>query len=134
MAELKITKNNFKKCLTNWKRTPIIKNTKMPAIKITSENFESEVVNSGKTFLLDFWAPWCGPCRMLAPVIEELANEYDGKVKVGKVNVDEEGELAGHFGISSIPTVVVIKNKTIIDKSIGYVPKSKLDEMIKSAL
>lgn len=106
----------------------------MAELKITKNNFNDEVINSDMPVVIDFWASWCGPCRMLAPVIEELANEYDGKVKVGKVNVDEEGELAGHFGISSIPTVVVIKNKTIIDKSIGYVPKSKLDEMIKSAL
>lgn len=106
----------------------------MAELKITKNNFNEEVVNSDIPVLLDFWAPWCGPCRMLAPVVEELAEEYDGKIKVGKVNVDEEPELAGNFDVASIPTVVVIKDRKIIDKSIGFVPKSKLEEMLKSVL
>lgn len=106
----------------------------MAELKITKNNFNDEVVNSDIPVLLDFWAPWCGPCRMLAPVIEELADEYDGKAKIGKVNVDEEPELAGHFDVASIPTVVIIKGKKIIDKSIGFVPKGKLEEMLKSVL
>lgn len=106
----------------------------MAELKITKNNFNDEVVNSDIPVLLDFWAPWCGPCRMLAPVVEELAKEYDGKIKIGKVNVDEEPELAGNFDVASIPTVVVIKDKKIIDKSIGFVQKSKLEEMITSVL
>lgn len=102
----------------------------MPAIKITSDNFESEVVNSGKTFLLDFWAPWCGPCRMLAPTIEELAKELDGKVKVGKVNVDENPVLAVHFGIASIPTLLVLKNGQLTNKAIGVQSKQEILEML----
>ena len=106
----------------------------MAELKITKNNFNEEVVNSDIPVLLDFWAPWCGPCRMLAPVIEELADEYDGKAKIGKVNVDEEPELASHFDVASIPTVVIIKDKKIIDKSIGFVPKGKLEVMLKSVL
>ena len=79
-----------------------------------------EAVNGDKPVLVDFWATWCGPCRMLAPVIEEIANEYAGKVKVGKVNVDEEAGLAQMFGIVSIPTLVFMKNGKIIKKSVGY--------------
>lgn len=106
----------------------------MAELKITKDNFNEEVVNSDIPVLLDFWAPWCGPCRMLAPTVEELADEYDGKAKIGKVNVDEEPELAGNFDVASIPTVVVIKDRKIMDKSIGFVPKSKLEEMLKSVL
>lgn len=106
----------------------------MAELKITKNNFNNEIINSDIPVLLDFWASWCGPCRMLSPIIEELAKEYDGKLKIGKVNVDEEPELASHFNIASIPTVVIIKDKTIMDKSIGFVPKNKLEEMIKTVL
>ena len=85
---------------------------------LTKDNFDS--VTSSGLVLVDFWATWCGPCRMLAPVIEEIANEYAGKVKVGKVNVDEEAGLAQMFGIVSIPTLVFMKNGKIIKKSVGY--------------
>lgn len=106
----------------------------MAELKITKNNFNNEIINSDIPVLLDFWASWCGPCRMLSPIIGELAKEYDGKLKIGKVNVDEEPELASHFNIASIPTVVIIKDKTIMDKSIGFVPKNKLEEMIKTVL
>ena len=81
----------------------------MAELKITRENFENEVIKSNIPVLIDFWAPWCGPCRMMGPIIEQLAEEYDGKAKVGKVNVDEEGELSQAFGVMSIPTIVLVK-------------------------
>ena len=97
----------------------------------TSENFEQEVLKSELPVLIDFWATWCGPCRMLAPVIEQLAQEYDGKVKVGKVNVDEQPELAEKFGIMSIPFVVLMKNGEIVKTSVGYCPKAQIEELLK---
>ena len=106
----------------------------MAELVITKNNFENEVLKSDVPVLLDFWAVWCGPCRMLAPAVEEIAEEYEGKAKVGKINVDDEQELASAFGIASIPTVVVIKDGKITDSSVGYVPKEKLDEMLKAAL
>lgn len=106
----------------------------MAELVITKNNFENEVLKSDVPVLLDFWASWCGPCRMLAPIVEEIAEEYEGKAKVGKINVDDEQELASAFGIASIPTVVVIKDGKIADSSVGYVPKEKLEEMLKAAL
>ena len=98
----------------------------MSEIKITKANFEEEVLNSPIPVVIDFWATWCGPCRMIAPVIEEIAEEYANVVKVGKVNVDEEPELASQFGIISIPTVVLIKDGQISAKSVGYRTKEQL--------
>lgn len=98
----------------------------MSEIVITSDNFESEVLNSELPVLVDFWAQWCGPCMMLAPTIEEIAKEYSGKVKVGKVNVDDESALAIKFGITSIPTVLLFKDGKMVESSVGYVTKEKL--------
>ena len=98
----------------------------MAEIQITASNFEEEVIGAEIPVLLDFWASWCGPCRMLAPVIAQIASETAGKVKVGKVNVDEEPELAAKFGIFSIPTVMVFKNGKVSATSIGYKPKEEL--------
>lgn len=98
----------------------------MAEIKITVDNFEEEVLGSQIPVLVDFWASWCGPCRMLSPVVAEIAEELEGKVKVGKVNVDEEGELAARFGISSIPTVMVFKNGEVTNTSVGVCPKEEL--------
>ena len=102
----------------------------MKEITITKDNFQAEVLNSDLPVLLDFWATWCGPCQMLAPTIEEIAKERDD-VKVGKVNVDDEGELAGKFGITSIPTLVLIKNGKIVDHAVGFRSKEQIIEMIK---
>lgn len=102
----------------------------MKIIKITSANFEEEVLNSDKMVLIDFYAEWCGPCKMLAPTIEELAKENEN-IKIAKINVDDEKDLALEYQIMSIPTVVAIKNGQEIDRSIGLVSKSKLENMIK---
>lgn len=102
----------------------------MSELVITKENFEKEVVHSELPVMIDFWASWCGPCKMLAPVVAELAKELDGKAKVGKVNVDEQPELAAAFQISSIPTVVVVKNGKMTQSSVGVRPKQQLLEML----
>lgn len=98
----------------------------MPEITITKENFEAEVMKSDMPVLIDFWAAWCGPCKMLSPVIAEIAEEYSDKVKVGKVNVDEQPELASAFHVASIPTVVVMKEGKVTDVSVGYRPKDEI--------
>lgn len=97
----------------------------MATITITNENFQQEVVQSDKPVLLDFWASWCGPCRMVAPVVEEIAAER-GDIKVGKVNVDEQGSLAAQFGISSIPTLVVMKDGAVANRTVGAMPKDQI--------
>lgn len=99
-------------------------------VTITKENIETEVINSEKTVLLDFWAPWCGPCKMLSPVIDEIANEVQD-IKVGKINIDEEQELAMEFGIMSIPTLAVVKDGKIVSKSVGVRAKPDILDMIK---
>ncbi len=98
----------------------------MAEIKITKDNFASEVEQSKLPVLVDFWATWCPPCRMLAPVVSALAEEYDGRIKVGKVNVDEEAELAMRFGITSIPTLILFKNGEIAKQTMGYMPAEAL--------
>lgn len=102
----------------------------MAEIKITRENFEREVLQSDKPVLIDFWAPWCGPCRMLSPVISEIAEEYKGNVKVGKVNVDEEEELAAIFRVSSIPLLVVMKDGKVVNSAVGVRPKEQIVGML----
>ena len=101
----------------------------MSVIKVDKNNFQSEVMNSDKPVLVDFWAPWCGPCRMVAPVVEEIAGERSD-IKVCKVNVDEQPELAGQFGIMSIPTLMVIKNGKIVRQAMGARPKSAILAML----
>ena len=100
-------------------------------ITITKENFEAEVLNSSVPVLLDFWAPWCGPCMMLGPVLEEIAKENEGTLKVGKVNVDDEMELAMQFGVTSIPLLVLMKDGKIANKALGYMPKAKIEALFK---
>ncbi len=101
----------------------------MSAININKNNFQSEVLNSEKKVLLDFWAPWCGPCRMVVPIVEEIADERPD-IKVGKINVDEEAELASRFGIMSIPTLVVIENGKIVNQTMGAKPKDEILAML----
>lgn len=103
----------------------------MAEIKLTDQNFEQEVLHADMPVLVDFWASWCGPCRMLAPVIAEIAEEYAAKVKVGKVNVDEQPNLANRYGIASIPTVMLFKNGEVVNTSLGYRPKNDLETMLK---
>ena len=103
----------------------------MAEIVLTKDNFETEVLKSSIPVLVDFWATWCGPCQMLAPTIEEIAKEYEGKVKVGKVNVDDEPVLAGRFGISSIPTLILFKNGQQAAVSVGVRPKEELVKMLQ---
>jgi thioredoxin 1 len=103
-------------------------------IVITSANFESEVIESPIPVLIDFWASWCGPCKMIAPLIEELAGEYTGKIKVGKVNVDQEGDLAGRHGVVSIPTLVVYQGGRIVNQKIGAAPKQAIESLFKDLI
>ena len=101
----------------------------MFAMDINKNNFQSEVMQSDKPVLLDFWAPWCGPCRMVVPIVEEIAQERSD-IKVGKINVDEQPELASQFGVMSIPTLVVMKNGKIVNQSMGVKPKSAILSML----
>ena len=103
----------------------------MAELKITRENFENEVMKSDIPVLIDFWAPWCGPCRMMGPIIEQLAEEYEGKAKVGKVNVDEEGELSQAFGVMSIPTIVLVKDGKVVKQAVGARPKTEVEAMLQ---
>ena len=101
----------------------------MKEITITAQNWETEVIKSEKPVLVDFWAPWCGPCKMLGPVISEIADEHD-EIKVGKVNVDEEADLAEQFGVMSIPTLVMMKEGKVVNSFTGYAPKESIEEFI----
>ena len=100
---------------------------------ITSENFET-LKNGSQPLVVDFWATWCGPCRMIAPIVEELAKEYDGKIAVGKCDVEENDELAAEYGIRNIPTIIYMKNGEIVDKVVGAAPKATLEEKLKALL
>ena len=100
-------------------------------IKITDANFEQEVLKSDIPVLVDFWAPWCAPCLMVAPVVEEIAKEYTGKLKVCKLNVDEAPNTASRYGVMSIPTLAVFKDGEVVDKVVGALPKSELESSIK---
>ena len=102
----------------------------MAVINITLENFEAEVIKSEKTVLVDFWAPWCGPCRMVSPIVDEIAKE-NPQYLVGKVNVDDEPELSQEFGVSSIPMLAVMKNGKIVNQSVGARPKAQIMAMLE---
>ncbi len=100
-------------------------------ITVNDANFESEVIQSDLPVLVDFWAPWCGPCRMVAPTVEALAEKYAGRLKVGKLNVDESPVTAGRYGIRGIPTLMVFKGGEMVDQVVGVIPQSALEDKIK---
>ncbi|MBE7022808.1 MAG: thioredoxin [Ruminococcaceae bacterium] len=103
-------------------------------VTLTKANFEAEVLQAEGPVLVDFWASWCGPCKMVAPVIDQLAEDYAGRVKVGKVNVDDEGELAARYGIMTIPTIIVLKNGELIEQVSGAYPKAHFAAMLDKVL
>lgn len=106
----------------------------MNEITLNNANFENEVIKSDLPVLVDFWADWCGPCKALAPIVEEIALEYNGKIKVGKVNVDENNELAAKYNIMSIPTLKIFKNGKIVKELIGAAPKDSIETLIKQVI
>lgn len=106
----------------------------MSSLTITKDNFESEVLQSQIPVLIDFWAPWCGPCKMLGPVIDQIAEEYSGSLKVGKVNIDEDGALAEQHGISSIPTLILYKDGKLAGQKTGAAPKNDITALFKDLI
>ncbi|MCH1437469.1 thioredoxin [Flavobacteriales bacterium] len=104
------------------------------ALEITTANFEETVINSDKPVLVDFWAEWCGPCRMVGPIVDELQADYEGKAVVGKVNVDDEQEIAAKYGIRNIPTILFFKGGEIVDKNVGVAPKADLAKKMDTLL
>lgn len=103
------------------------------ALEFTEQNFE-DIIASDKVTVVDFWAQWCGPCKMVGPVIEELAKDYEGQANIGKVNIDEQGDIAAKFRIRNIPTILFIKGGEVVDKQVGAVPKATLEEKLKALL
>ena len=103
------------------------------ALEITDSNYK-EILAEGKPVVIDFWAPWCGPCKMVGPIIEELAEMYEGQVLIGKCDVDENGDVAAEYGIRNIPTVLFVKNGELVDKQVGSASKSAFDDKIKKML
>lgn len=103
-------------------------------LQFTKENFDNEVMGSDKPVLVDFYADWCGPCRMMLPIVDEMAKEYDGKIKVGKVNVDEQQELAAQFGIMSIPSFLFVKDGKVVESSVGGMSKGQMKEKLDALI
>ena len=100
----------------------------------STDDFKSEVVESDAPVLVDFWAEWCGPCKVIAPVVEELANDYEGKIKFGKVNVDDHNTVASEYGVRSIPTLLIFKNGTVVNQIVGAVPKEKITAILDTVI
>lgn len=103
-------------------------------VTITAANFQDEVMQAKEPVLVDFWAAWCGPCKMIAPVVEEIAGDFAGKAKVGKLNVDDHGALAQQYGVMSIPTLILFKDGKEVDRVVGFRPKAELAKIIEQAL
>jgi thioredoxin 1 len=103
-------------------------------VTLTSQNFDTEVIKSEQPVLVDFWAEWCGPCKMLGPVLDELATEFDGRARIGKVNIDDHQDLAVQFGIQSIPTLLVFKGGQVVGQSVGAKPKAALRQVLDAAV
>ena len=104
------------------------------ALEFTTDNFEELAKKSDKPVMIDFWAAWCGPCRMVGPIVEEMSNEYDGKAVVGKVDVDAHGAISMEYGVRNIPTIIFMKNGEVVDKSVGAVPKAQLVEKLEALM
>ena len=104
------------------------------AVEFTEENFDALAIKSDKLVMVDFWAEWCGPCKLVGPIVDELHAEYDGRAVVGKVNVDNNPEISAKFGIRNIPTIIFVKNGEVVDKSVGAVPKNVLAEKLDAIL
>ena len=99
-------------------------------VEFTDDNFQQEVLDSGQPVLVDFWAPWCGPCRQIAPLIDQLADDHSGRVKIGKLNIDDNPSVTGQYGIQSIPTLLLFKNGDVAERFVGMPPKAKLEDAL----
>jgi thioredoxin 1 len=129
-----VRNRNKERPAINQTNEPAIIGSNNMALEFTDSNFEELVLKSDKPVMVDFWAEWCGPCRMVGPVVEELGKEYAGKAVVGKVNVDNNPQTAMKYGIRSIPTILFIKNGQVVDRSVGAVPKSQLSQKLDGQL
>ena len=127
-----INENRMKKLQQIVNEKELLKNIKEP-LNLDDSNFP-QTINKYPLLLVDFWAPWCGPCKMMSPIIDQVGKEYIGKLVVGKVNVDENPNISGQFGISSIPTLILFKRGQVVNNIIGSVSKSRIDEMVKMHL